>query len=87
MSASTLVFGWGNPGRGDDALGPLLIERLEAARALRPGWEGVELLCDFQLQIEHALDLQGRARVLFVDASAAGEAPFAVARLAAAEDA
>ena len=28
MTAPLLVFGWGNASRGDDALGPLLIERL-----------------------------------------------------------
>jgi hydrogenase maturation protease len=59
-----LVFGWGNPSRGDDALGPLFVERIEAMRL-----PGVECLTDFQLQVEHALDLKGRERVLFVDAS------------------
>jgi Ni,Fe-hydrogenase maturation factor len=29
-AARWLVFGVGNPSRGDDALGPLFIERLEA---------------------------------------------------------
>ena len=29
MTAPTLIFGWGNPSRGDDALGPCLIKRLE----------------------------------------------------------
>ena len=28
--APLLVFGWGNPSRGDDALGPLLVEQLAA---------------------------------------------------------
>jgi hydrogenase maturation protease len=64
LSAPILVFGWGNPSRGDDALGPLLIERIEAMNL-----PGVECLTDFQLQVEHALDLKGRQRVLFVDAS------------------
>jgi hydrogenase maturation protease len=62
--APILVFGWGNPSRGDDALGPLFIERIEAMNL-----PGVECLTDFQLQVEHALDLKGRQRVLFVDAS------------------
>ena len=31
--------------------------------------DGVELLEDYQLQVEHTLDLVGRERVLFVDAS------------------
>jgi hydrogenase maturation protease len=64
VTAPTLVFGWGNPSRGDDALGPLFVERIEAL-----GLPDVECLTDFQLQVEHALDLKGRARVLFVDAS------------------
>ncbi len=62
--APTLVFAWGNPGRGDDALGPLFAEAIEALAL-----PGVECLCDFQLQVEHALDLCGRVRVLFVDAA------------------
>ncbi|MBU1237831.1 MAG: hydrogenase maturation protease [Gammaproteobacteria bacterium] len=64
MTAPILVFGWGNPGRGDDALGPLFVERIEAMNL-----PGVECLTDFQLQVEHALDLKERQRVLFVDAS------------------
>lgn len=64
MTAPILVFGWGNPSRGDDALGPLLIERIEAMNLPE-----VECLTDFQLQVEHALDLRGRRHVLFVDAS------------------
>ncbi len=67
-----LIFGYGNPSRGDDALGPLLLERLQA----RPLPGPPSLLTDFQLQIEHALDLTGRQRVLFVDASADAPAPF-----------
>ena len=75
MAAATLVFGWGNPSRGDDALGPLFIERFEALAAGHPEWGNIECLTDFQLQVEHTLDLQGRQRILFVDASADLEAP------------
>jgi hydrogenase maturation protease len=39
---------------------------------------GVELLTDFQLQVEHALDLVGRSEVVFVDATVAGEGPFSL---------
>ena len=53
--APRLVIGIGNPSRGDDAIGPLAVERLEALAL-----PGVELLTDFQLQVEHALDLIGR---------------------------
>jgi hydrogenase maturation protease len=86
MTAPLLVFAWGNASRGDDALGPLFIERLRTAidadLAVR-----VEFLEDYQLQVEHALDLVGRARVLFVDASASCAAPFEVLPLHAARDA
>lgn len=70
MTAPTLIFGWGNPSRGDDALGPLFVERFAALAQRHPEWGEVEFLTDFQLQVEHALDLQGRRRVLFVDADA-----------------
>jgi hydrogenase maturation protease len=73
-----LVLAWGNPSRGDDALGPLLAERL-LAQAETASWAGrVEVLTDFQLQVEHALDLVGRERVLFVDAALDLEEPFTV---------
>jgi hydrogenase maturation protease len=65
-----LIFGWGNPSRGDDALGPRFIELFEQLAARHPEWGEIDFLTDFQLQVEHALDLQGRQRVLFVDASA-----------------
>ncbi len=82
MTAPVLVFGWGNPSRGDDALGPLFVEAVEAMKL-----PGVECLTDFQLQVEHALDLKGRERVLFVDASADAAAPFTLQRLEPARDA
>ncbi len=110
--APILIFGYGNPARGDDALGPELIQRLEryqAARAVsepavemapgvgpgltrarrarrarcapavdpeRPGSAPWELLTDYQLQLEHALDLVGRARVILVDADASLTVPY-----------
>jgi hydrogenase maturation protease len=69
--APRLIIGIGNPSRGDDAIGPLAIERLAALDL-----PGVELLTDFQLQVEHALDLIGRREVVFIDAAASGAAPF-----------
>jgi hydrogenase maturation protease len=78
---SCLVFAYGNPSRGDDALGPLLIDGL--ARLQESGrLSEVDLLTDFQLQVEHALDLGSRERVVFVDAAASGPEPFAFDRLA-----
>ncbi len=71
MTAPILIIGIGNPSRGDDALGPLCIERLEALDLPE-----VELLTDFQLQVEFALDLEGRREVVFVDAAASGPEPY-----------
>jgi hydrogenase maturation protease len=70
--APLLVLAVGNPSRGDDALGPLLLERLQRAGVQATG--DVELQTDFQLQVEHALDLEGRLAVLFVDAARPGVA-------------
>ena len=69
--APTLIFTWGNPSRGDDAIGPRIYELLEGK-----AYDTVELLTDFQLQVEHAVDLEDRDRILFVDASASGQSPF-----------
>lgn len=85
MSAPLLVFAWGNRSRGDDALGPLFLDRLRAVAGKGAG--SVEFLEDFQLQIEHSLDLVGRRQVLFVDASRECRAPFEVRTLAPARDA
>jgi len=63
MTAPILVFGYGNPSRGDDALGPEFVRRLEACCADAIACGALEVLTDFQLQVEHALDLQERAVV------------------------
>jgi len=72
MNKAILIFGYGNLSRGDDALAPLLLEKIEAEIDVNK----VEILTDFQLQIEHALDLEDRQLVLFVDASVACESAF-----------
>lgn len=75
---SLVVLAVGNDARGDDALGPLLMTRLEA---LDP--PGVARVLDFQLQVEHALDLDGVALALFVDAHCRQEVPVALAPIQA----
>lgn len=77
-----LVFALGNPSRGDDALGPALAARLESAAL-----PGVEVMVDFQLQVEHALDLHGRRLVVFVDAAIDSAAPCELRVVAPARDA
>jgi hydrogenase maturation protease len=78
--APLLVLGVGNPSRGDDALGPLFIEGLSEVLATEVSSGVLELLTDYQLQIEHALDLTGRSRVVFVDASVRATPPFEYSR-------
>jgi len=76
MSAPVVVFAIGNPSRGDDAIGPVLLERL-ADWLEAEGLAGrFELIEDFQLQIEHVIDLQGRLLALFIDAGAGTPAPY-----------
>ena len=76
-----LIFTWGNPSRGDDALGTLVHERMQ-----QQDLAGADLLTDFQLQIEHAVDLEHRDCILFVDASVTATEPYEFARLHAVED-
>jgi hydrogenase maturation protease len=83
-----LILAVGNPSRGDDALGPLFLERLaELQEQHGDDWNEVELLIDFQLQIEHAVDLENRALALFVDASVSCPAPYQFTRLQPIRDA
>ncbi|MGR8999110.1 MAG: hydrogenase maturation protease [Gammaproteobacteria bacterium] len=82
MVKPVLLFGYGNLSRGDDALGPLLLEYVESHCDL----ESIEIQSDFQLQIEHALDLENRKLVLFVDASVACAGAFDFAMLEPARD-
>ena len=81
-----MIFAVGNPSRGDDALGPLFLERLAAMREQRGDGHEIDLLTDFQLQIEHAVDLENRTLALFVDASVSCSPPFQFTRLQPARD-
>jgi len=87
LTALLLVFAYGNPSRGDDALGPQLFDLLAESRAQHPEWPDFELVTDFQLQVEHATDLEGRDLVLFIDASVSCPTPFLFSHLQPARDA
>lgn len=72
-----LLLAVGNESRGDDALGPLLARRVQAWLA-STGMDGqVEVIEEFQLQIEHTLDIKDRQLLLFVDAGQGTVPPFA----------
>ncbi len=75
-----LVIGFGNPGRGDDGLGPRLVEAFEERRG--QGAAGCDVEAVFQLSLEHAAEVADRRWVVFVDAAAEGGEPFAVSELA-----
>jgi hydrogenase maturation protease len=76
VKAPVVVLACGNPSRGDDALGPLLLDRLQIWLEAEALADSFELIGDFQLQIEHALDLAGRQLALFIDAGHGTPAPF-----------
>lgn len=71
-----VVFGWGNVSHGDDGIGPLLLARIAEAR-----WPEAVLIEDYQLQLEHALDLDGADLALFLDAGRDTPAPFAFSEI------
>lgn len=76
-----LLFGYGNPGRGDDALGPELIERISRLRLA-----DVECQNDMQLQVEHVEDLAECGRVVFVDADMSCAEPYDFSEIDAEHD-
>ena len=63
----TLVIGYGNSLRGDDALGPMAVERLQTLQA------DAEFVSCHQLSPELAVRLAECALALFVDAACEGE--------------
>lgn len=74
----TLLIGIGNPGRGDDGIGPALVERLAEAEpesiregAVVPAASGAaDAVWKYQLNIEDAALVRDYERVVFADASA-----------------
>ncbi|NWF38096.1 hydrogenase maturation protease [Mariprofundus sp. NF] len=76
-----LILGYGNPGRGDDALGPELVESIQAL-----GLADIECQHDMQLQVEYVTDLQGRELILFADADASCPGPFHFSEISAEKD-
>lgn len=76
MPAPVLIIAIGNESRGDDALGPLLLRHLQ----LEFTEDDIEFIEDFQLQVEHAADLDNRHLVLFIDAGLNTPAPYSFYR-------
>ncbi len=72
----TLVIGYGNPGRLDDGLGPLLAEKLEAMEI-----PGLTVDSDYQLTVEDAAPVAEHDVVIFADAHVSCDPPFSFTRL------
>ncbi len=66
-----LIFGYGNPGRHDDALGPLFAQRIQQMNR-----DNIYTDADYQLNIELGAELVNYDKVIFVDASKEGDEPF-----------
>lgn len=80
-AAPVLVLTWGNPSRGDDALGPALYDLLVQHKSETGELDHVDVFTDFQLQIEHAVDIEKRQLVIFVDAGVTNPEPFSFQQL------
>jgi hydrogenase maturation protease len=66
-----LLFGYGNPGRLDDGLGPALAEEVE-----KLSLPGVKVDSDYQLTVEDAAEVAKYEIVIFADASVNCAEPF-----------
>lgn len=86
--APLLVIAIGNPARGDDGIGPLLADRLQAWLAAQPPGvsDRIEVLTAMQLSAEDVLDLTGRTHVLVIDAQATSSPHPAWTRVTAASE-
>ena len=63
------LIGYGNPGRGDDGLGPALAAQMADVA-------GVLVSHDYQLTVDHALLIADADQVVFADALMHSDAPF-----------
>lgn len=72
---TTLVCGFGNPGRRDDGLGPALVALLESDPALKKRTD-IRTEARLQLNIEDALTISAVEEVIFADASTQAKPPF-----------
>ena len=73
---SIYVYGFGNPGRQDDGLGPMIIDKLD-----KENIEGITTDSNYQLNIEDADNISKSDIVIFVDASLDAEEPFSFERI------
>lgn len=77
-----LLIGYGNPGRGDDGLGPALAAEIEAL-----GIRGLTVDIDYQLTVDHAALIAAHDLVVFADAMIGLAVPYRLAEVDAAQPA
>jgi hydrogenase maturation protease len=75
-AANVLLYGYGNPGRGDDGLGPALAAAVEEL-----AMPGIEVDANYQLTVEDAAEMNRFSAVIFADAAAEGPSPFWFSRI------
>jgi hydrogenase maturation protease len=63
-----LIYGYGNPGRQDDGLGIFLSEKINHW-IKEENIQSVKVDCNYQLNIEDALEIADKNLVIFIDAS------------------
>ena len=68
-----LILGYGNPGRGDDGLGPAAAEKIESRQ-----FRGVVASANYQLMLEDSSDASKADVVVFIDAAKTGTEPYFV---------
>ncbi|HSW46247.1 MAG TPA: hydrogenase maturation protease [Phycisphaerae bacterium] len=76
QALKVLLIGYGNPGRGDDGLGPALAARIE-----RLGLAGITIESDYQLCLEDGEAVARHDVAIFADADTTGEEPFSFRRV------
>lgn len=69
--SALVVLVVGNESRGDDAIGPAILEPLMPLLGCE-----CRVVRDFQLQLEHALELRDAGLALFIDAAVGLDDPF-----------
>jgi len=71
-----LLYGFGNPARGDDGLGPALAAAIEQL-----GIPNITVDANYQLTVEDAAEIAGYDAVVFADAATQGATPFWFSRV------
>jgi hydrogenase maturation protease len=73
---TVLLYGYGNPGRGDDGLGPALAAAIEEL-----GIPNTAVDANYQLTVEDAAEIARYDAVVFADAAMQGPSPFWFSRI------